>query len=155
MLLVQSSFYKSLTYKPADMTLLVPTKEQQDEGVSSPRQEPVTVYAHDRKFLLALYKIPIRGFLIVAFLHFYMKSTKTLLLQSIFPIKALWEANVFRVYIRGHIASKQLRRPWKQRESPRQVATKYVGYAVRVWKGEGIAEGGAAKNAGRRILDPR
>ena len=108
--------------------------EQHAQEASQCKQ--MTVYTHDREFLLALYKLPLRGLLVVALMHFYMKSTKSLLLQTILPLKALWEADIFRVHVRGHATSGKLQRPWKKRKGPRQLVTDYVGFAIRFWKGE-------------------
>lgn len=121
----------------ADTTPLLYTEPQAQEP--SPSKQ-VTVYAHDRKFLSALYKSPFRGLLVVAFMHFYLKSTKPLLLQSILPLKALWEAELFRVHVRGHAPTGKLQRPWQKWKGPRQLVTEYVGLAVSIWKGEGIRE---------------
>ena len=120
---------------PADTTSLSYTGQQAQE--TSPNKE-VTVYAHDKKFLSTLYRLPLRGLLMVAFMHFYMKSTKPLILQSILPLKALWEADIFRVHIRGHAASGELQRPWRSRKGPRQLLSEYLGFAVRIWKGKPI-----------------
>ena len=108
--------------------------EQQAQEISQSKQ--VTIYTHDREFLLALYKLPVRGLLVVAIMHFYMKSTKPLLLQTILPLKALWEADIFRVYVRGHATSGKLQRPWKKRKGPRQLLTEYASSAVRLWTGQ-------------------
>ena len=117
----------------ADSTPLIFTSEQRaPEGVV---REQMTVYKHDRQFLFALYKVPMRALLVIAILHFYMKSTKSLLLQSIFPLKHLWDADVFQVHIRGRAASGKLQRPWKQRKSARQLVTEYVDIARGLWKG--------------------
>lgn len=145
------SVFQSLTCTPADATVLV-YRKQENERVSPQRQEPITVYAHDRKFLLTLYKIPIRGLLIVAITHFYLKSTKPLILQSILPLKSLWEANLCQVYLRGQEATGQLHRPWKQRASPRQVMTKYVGYAFWLWRGKATAGDSASKQPGGQSI---
>lgn len=117
----------------ADTTPLVYIEQQTQDA---PQNKQITVYIHDHKFLLALYKVPLKGLLIVALMHFYVKSTKPLLLQSILPLKALWEADIFRVHIRGHDASGKLQRPWKKRKGPRQFVTGYVKFAVGVWKGD-------------------
>ncbi|MCJ1303792.1 hypothetical protein MMC08_006603 [Hypocenomyce scalaris] len=117
----------------ADSTPLISTAEQRarEEVV----REQMTVYKHDRQFLSALYKVPMRALLVIAFLHFYMKSTKSLLLQSILPLKHLWDAEVFQVHIRGRAGSGKLQRPWKQRKSARQLVTEYVDIARGLWKG--------------------
>ena len=108
--------------------------EQQAQAASQSKQ--ITIYTHDWEFLLALYKLPLRALLVVAVVHFYMKSTKPLLLQTILPLKALWEADIFRVHVRGHATSGKLQRPWKKRKGPRQLVAEYVGFAVKFWKGE-------------------
>ncbi len=119
-----------------DTTPLLYTDAAEQQAQEASPSKQMTVYAHDRNFLSALYKLPVKGFLVVALMHFYMKSTKPLLLQSVLPLKALWEADIFRVHVRGHAATGELQRPWKKRRGPRQLVTECMGFAVRIWKGE-------------------
>ena len=116
----------------ADTAPLVHNEQQVQEASPSAQ---VSTYAHDQKHLWALYKLPIKGLLVVAIMHFYMKSTKPLIIQSILPLKALWEAQIFRVHIRGHVACGELQRPWKTRKGPCRLVTEYMGLAVKLWKG--------------------
>ena len=65
-------------------------------------------------------------------MHFYMKSSKPLLLQSIFSSKRTWESELFQVYIWKVEASGKLQRPWKRKKSPKQLILMYLDIVRRL-----------------------
>ena len=65
-------------------------------------------------------------------MHFYMKSSKPLLLQSIFSSKRILESELFQVYIWKVDASGKLQRPWKRKKSPKELILVYLDVARRL-----------------------
>ncbi|KAM0747727.1 inorganic phosphate transporter [Meredithblackwellia eburnea MCA 4105] len=58
------------------------------------------------------------GIAIMGFMHLYMKYTQPLFMQSILPLKSLYEAKVLQIHVLGKPASGDLKRPFEQPPSP-------------------------------------
>ncbi|KAJ9660036.1 hypothetical protein H2201_007077 [Coniosporium apollinis] len=56
--------------------------------------------------------MPVRSIIVVVLMHGFLKSTKSLLLQSILLFRRLWQAQLFKVYILRREPSGALERPW-------------------------------------------
>lgn len=46
-------------------------------------------------------------------MHFYLKYNQPLFIQSLMPLKSLFDANEVKIHIRGHPATGDLARPFK------------------------------------------
>lgn len=72
-----------------------------------------TIMEYDQQQLQAAYKQQLMGVAMMAFMHLYLKYTNPLLIQSILPVKGVFEGNIAKVHIFGKPASGELKRPWK------------------------------------------
>ena len=68
---------------------------------------------YDQQQLQAAYKQQMMGVGMMAFMHIYMKYTNPLVIQSIIPLKGVFEGNIAKVHIFGKPAVGELKRPWK------------------------------------------
>lgn len=68
---------------------------------------------YDNQQLQSAYKQQLMGVAMMAFMHLYLKYTNPLLIQSIIPLKGVFESNIAKVHLLGKPASGELKRPWK------------------------------------------
>lgn len=68
---------------------------------------------YDNQQLQAAYKSQAMAIAMLMFMHVYMKYTNPLLIQSIIPVKSMFESNLAKVHIFGKPAAGELKRPWK------------------------------------------
>lgn len=59
------------------------------------------------------YRAQLMGVGMMAFMHLYLGYVNPLLLQSLLPIKSLFESNLVKVWILSKPAVGELKRPWK------------------------------------------
>lgn len=78
-----------------------------------PKLVTTTTMEYDNQQLQAQYKQQMMGVAMMAFMHFYMKYTNPLLIQSIIPLKGAFEGNLIKVHLFGKPAVGELKRPWK------------------------------------------
>lgn len=78
-----------------------------------PRPVVTTVQEYDRRQLRALFKSQLMGVAMMAFMHFYMKYTNPLLVQSVLPLKGALESNLVKIHVYQQPAKGDLERPWK------------------------------------------
>lgn len=79
-----------------------------------PKAVTTTVHAYDIQQLRALFKAQLMGVGMMAVMHLYFKYTNPLLIQSIIPVKGLFEGNLVKIHLLGKPAVGELKRPWKQ-----------------------------------------
>lgn len=72
-----------------------------------------TIMEYDQQQLQAAYKQQLMGVGMMAFMHLYLKYTNPLIIQSIIPLKGVFEGNIAKVHIFGKPAVGELKRPWK------------------------------------------
>ena len=72
-----------------------------------------TVHSYDLEQLRTQWKSQLMGVAMMAFMHFYLKYTNPLLVQSIIPLKGAFEANLVKIYLFNQPAIGDLKRPWK------------------------------------------
>lgn len=73
-----------------------------------------TVHAYDTQQLRTAFRGQLMGIAMMSFMHLYMKYTNPLLIQSIIPVKSALESNLVKIFIFGHPATGDLKRPFKQ-----------------------------------------
>lgn len=78
-----------------------------------PKFVATTVKAYDLQQLRALFRSQLMGVGMMAFMHFYMKYTNPLLIQSIIPLKGAFEGNLIKIHLLGYPATGDLARPFK------------------------------------------
>lgn len=108
-----------------------------------PKLVTTTVHAYDLTQLRALYKAQLMGVGMMAVMHGYMKYTNPLLIQSIIPLKGVFEGNLVKIHLFGKPAVGELKRPFKA--APGFMSALQGGDSVAVDK-KSIA---AAEKAGR------
>lgn len=72
-----------------------------------------TVHAYDKGQLKNMVRAQMMGVAMMAVMHLYLKYTNPLLIQSIIPLKGVFEANLTKLYVYGWPATGDLKRPFK------------------------------------------
>jgi hypothetical protein len=72
-----------------------------------------TVHAYDKAQLKGAIRSQLMGVGMMGVMHLYFKYTNPLLIQSIIPLKGVFEGNLTKVYLYGQPATGDLKRPWK------------------------------------------
>jgi hypothetical protein len=72
-----------------------------------------TVHAYDKAQLKQAFRSQLMGVGMMGVMHVYFKYTNPLLIQSIIPLKGIFESNLTKVYLYGKPATGDLKRPWK------------------------------------------
>ena len=78
-----------------------------------PKLVTTTVHAYDLQQLRTQFKGQLMGVGMMAFMHGYLKYTNPLLIQSIIPLKGVFENNLVKIHIMGMPATGELKRPFK------------------------------------------
>ena len=78
-----------------------------------PKLVTTTIQEYDNSQLQSAYKAQLMGVAMMAFMHIYMKYTNPLVIQSIIPVKGVFEGNLVKVHLFGQPAVGELKRPWK------------------------------------------
>ena len=72
-----------------------------------------TIHAYDIQQLRTAFRGQLMAVAMMGFMHLYMKYTNPLLIQSIIPVKSLFESNLIKIHLYGQPASGELKRPFK------------------------------------------
>jgi hypothetical protein len=72
-----------------------------------------TVHAYDKQQLKGALRSQLMGVGMMAVMHLYFQYTNPLLIQSIIPLKGVFESTLTKVYLYGTPATGDLKRPWK------------------------------------------
>src|ERR1700732_5209085 len=78
-----------------------------------PKLVTTTVHAYDLSQLRSQFKGQLMGIGMMAFMHGYLKYTNPLLIQSIIPLKGIFESNLAKIHLLGQPAIGDLKRPFK------------------------------------------
>ena len=96
-----------------DMTTLKYVEPAQMGSSEEPKLVTTTVHAYDLAQLRTQLKGQLMGVGMMAFMHGYLKYTNPLLIQSIIPLKGIFESNLVKIHILGSPAIGELKRPFK------------------------------------------
>lgn len=72
-----------------------------------------TIHAYDLNQLRQAWRGQLMGIAMMSFMHIYMKYTNPLVIQSIIPVKSVFEGTLAKIHIFGQPASGDLKRPFK------------------------------------------
>ncbi|KAJ5765213.1 Phosphate transporter (Pho88) [Penicillium odoratum] len=77
--------------------------------------KPVTTtnMDYDKGQVRQMFRTQLMGVGMMAVMHFYMKYTNPLLIQSIIPLKGAFESNLVKIHVFGKPATGDLARPFK------------------------------------------
>ena len=102
----------SFPYKPSDVV-----KEHEEQGQVVPS---MSVADYDKKQLLAFVKSQIMPSAITIFIHYKFNYVQPLYISTVMAIIALWDWNLFQIYILNKDGSvdKALRRPFASSAAP-------------------------------------
>ena len=78
-----------------------------------PKLVTTTVHSYDLQQLRSTYKSQLMGVGMMAVMHLYFKFANPLLVQSIIPVKGVFEGNLAKIYLFNQPAIGDLKRPWK------------------------------------------
>jgi hypothetical protein len=96
------------------MTVLKYVEPPQMGSGEEPKAVTTTVHAYDLQQLRALFKAQLMGVGMMGVMHLYFKYSNPLLIQSIIPVKGVFEGNLVKIHLLGKPAVGELKRPWKQ-----------------------------------------
>ncbi|PHH74374.1 hypothetical protein CDD82_4967 [Ophiocordyceps australis] len=100
--------------KKKDMTTLKYVEPPPMGSTEEGKLVTTTIHAYDTQQLRSAFRSQALGVAMMAFMHLYLKYTNPLLIQSIIPVKTALESNLVKIYIYGHPATGDLKRPFKQ-----------------------------------------
>lgn len=103
----------NLGEKTVDLTTLKYVEPAPMGSAEEPKLVTTTVHAYDLAQLRSLFKGQLMGIGMMAFMHGYMKYTNPLLIQSIIPLKGVFEGNLVKIHLFGQPAVGDLKRPFK------------------------------------------
>jgi Phosphate transport (Pho88) len=106
---IQRTFLTEIT----DMTTLKYVEPAPMGSSEEPKLVTTTVHAYDLAQLRTQFKGQLMGIGMMAFMHGYLKYTNPLLIQSIIPLKGIFENNLVKIHIMGYPAMGDLKRPFK------------------------------------------
>ncbi len=72
-----------------------------------------TIHAYDTAQLKQAFRGQLMAVGMMGFMHLYMKYTNPLMIQSIIPVKSLFESNLVKIHLYGQPAAGELKRPFK------------------------------------------
>jgi hypothetical protein len=96
-----------------DLTTLKYVEPAPMGSADEPKLVTTTVQAYDLQQLKSAYKAQLIGVGMMAFMHGYLKYTNPLLIQSIIPLKGVFENNLVKIHLMGVPATGDLKRPFK------------------------------------------
>ena len=102
-----------LTDLKIDLTTLKYVEPAPMGSAEEPKLVTTTVQAYDLQQLKSAYKAQLIGVGMMAFMHGYLKYTNPLLIQSIIPLKGVFENNLVKIHLLGVPATGDLKRPFK------------------------------------------
>lgn len=97
-----------------DMTTLKYVEPAPMGSAEEPKLVTTTIHAYDMAELQKAFRSQMMGIAMMGFMHLYMKYTNPLLIQSIIPLKGVFENNLVKIHLLGKPASGDLKRPFKQ-----------------------------------------
>lgn len=97
----------------ADLTTLRYTEAPPPMSQEKPKHITTTIMGYDQVQLRQAYKSQLMGIGMMLFMHVYLKYTNPLLIQSIIPLKSLFENKLVQIHLLGKPATGELARPWK------------------------------------------
>ena len=83
-----------------------------------PKSIITTIMGHDLTQLRGAYKTVLMGVGMMGVMHLYLNYTNPLLIQSIVPLKGVFENKLVQIHLLGKPAIGDLKRPWKAAASP-------------------------------------
>jgi hypothetical protein len=95
------------------MTVLKYVDSAQPFSQEQPPVITTTVQDYDTTQLKSGVKSAFMGIGMMGVMHLYFGYTQPLLVQSIMPIKNLFESKVAKIHLLGNEATGELKRPWK------------------------------------------
>lgn len=99
--------------KKKDMTVIKYVEPPPMGSTEEPKSVTTTIQAYDQQQWRALIRAQLMGIGMMGVMHLYFKYTNPLLIQSIIPLKGLFEANLIKIHVLGKPATGDLKRPWK------------------------------------------
>ena len=99
--------------KKRDMTVIKYVEPAPMGSTEEPKSVTTTIQAYDNQQLRGLIRAQLIGIGMMGVMHLYFKYTNPLLIQSIIPLKGVFEANLSKVHLLGKPATGDLKRPWK------------------------------------------
>ncbi|KAK9460675.1 inorganic phosphate transporter Pho88 [Lipomyces oligophaga] len=101
--------------KKNDLTTLKYVEPSSPFGQGSTEKKLITttVKEYDNNQVSSAMRSSFFGIAILVFMHFKMGYTNPLVLQSILPIKSLFEQKIVQIHVLGKAASGDLKRPFK------------------------------------------
>lgn len=106
------SYCKRSIQAKNDLTTFTMEKSSSPFSQTPPEKITTTVKAYDLEQVGAGLKGLYQGVAMMAFLHFYMKYTNPLVLQSIMPLKNLYENKIVQIHLLGR-SGPEYQRPFK------------------------------------------
>lgn len=97
----------------ADMTTLKYVEPAPMGSTEEGKLVTTTIHAYDSAQLKQAFRSQIMAVAMMGFMHLYMKYTNPLMIQSIIPVKSLFESNLVKIHLYGQPASGDLKRPFK------------------------------------------
>jgi Phosphate transport (Pho88) len=97
----------------ADQTVLKYVDAVQPFSQEQPPLITTTVQDYDMSQLKSSIKSAFMGIGMMGVMHLYFGYTQPLLVQSIMPVKNVFESKVAKVHLLGKEATGDLKRPWK------------------------------------------
>lgn len=82
-------------------------------SAEEPKSVTTTIADYDRQQLRSLIRSQLMGIGMMGVMHFYFKYTNPLVIQSIIPLKGVFEGSLVKIHLLGKPASGDLKRPWK------------------------------------------
>jgi len=96
-----------------DLTTLKYTEPAPPMSQEGPKHITTTIMGYDESQLRQAYKSQLMGVGMMLFMHVYLKYTNPLIIQSIIPLKSLFENKLVQIHLQGKPATGELARPWK------------------------------------------
>jgi hypothetical protein len=107
-------FYVKLQIdKKKDLTVIKYVEPPSMGSTEEPKSVTTTVQAYDQQQWRALIRGQLMGIGMMGVMHLYFKYTNPLLIQSIIPLKGVFEANLVKIHVLDKPATGDLKRPWK------------------------------------------
>ena len=106
------SYAKKVIESKNDLTTFTMEKPASPFSQTPPESVTTTVKAYDLEQVSSALKSLYQGVAMMGFLHLYMKYTNPLVLQSIMPLKNLYENKIIQIHVLGR-SGPEYRRPFK------------------------------------------
>jgi len=118
-IIVSIYYYIGITIKRKnDLTTLKYTEPAPPMSQDPPKLITTTIRGHDETQLKAAFKSVLTGVGMMVVMHVYFKYTNPLLIQSIIPLKGLFENKLVQIHLLNKPAIGDLKRPWKAAAGP-------------------------------------